>query len=206
VDANIPATGGRRLEDLERLVNGMGGFLTQVATRVRQAANLVAGLAAGIGIVGLALGVWAWNDSVPVLVVVLVICVPAVLAPVFVVRRLKPVTEAVAHPDEAARQARDYFSGLHSSPELNELVREAASLQGAKGGIRLRNAVRGLRLTTSMMEAMAPDPVSQPLVAALRPSHLRAVWSAVVMAWVFGILASLVGIVAAAALAAEAIA
>src|SRR5690606_22681028 len=118
---------------------GMGGFLTQVARRLRQGATVVATLAAVLGVVALALGLWAWHESTALAVVVAVICVPAIAAPVFVLRRLRPITEAVAHPDEAARQARSYFAGLQSTPELNQLVSEAAAIQRSSGGVRLRS-------------------------------------------------------------------
>lgn len=197
--------GGRRLPDVERLVAGLGGFLSQLARRVRQAAMGLAGLAAAIGLVALVLGVWAWHDSVLQLAVLAVICVPAVLAPLFVIRRLKPIAEAVAHPDEAARQARSYFSGLPATPELQELVDEAAGLQRGTGKVRLRGAFRSARLLGSLVEAISPDPRTQPLVAAFHPARLRGIWLAAIASWWLAMVSSVVAIVAAVSLLADAI-
>lgn len=197
---------GRRKHDLERLVDGMGGFLAQLAKRVRQGATMVAGLAAALGAVALLLGVWAWHDSAAPLVIVAAICLAAIAAPLFVLRRLKPITEAVEHPDETARQARDYFAALQSTPELNQVVDQALALQKGSGKVRVRGAFKGARLVSSLIGSVAPDPKAQPLVAAFHPTRLRSIWLAVLASWWLAILAMVLAMVSAVAIIADAIA
>ncbi len=196
----------RRLDDLDRLVTGLGAFFTQLARRVRQGATAVAGLAAAMGVVALILGEWVWHDEPAAAVLVALVCLPAIAAPLFVLKRLRPITDAVEHPDEAARQARSYFAGLQSTPELNQLVTEAAGLQRASGKVRLRGGFRSVRLISSLVESVAPDPKTQPLVAAFAPSRLRSIWLGVLTAWFFAIVAWTLAIVAAVSLIVESIA
>lgn len=184
------------VDDVERLASGMGTFLAQVAVRIRQAALVVTGLAGVAGAVALVLAIWAWHDDTATLVVAALICVPAALTPVFAYRRLRPIAEAVAHPDETARQARSYFAGLHGSPELDQLVHEAAGLQRAGRKMRLRSLVRSTRLLGSVIGSIAPDPRTQPLVAAFQPTRLRSIWLAVLVSWWLWILALTVAVVA----------
>ncbi len=196
MDATSGSTAPRQLPDLERLVTGLGTFLCHLATRVRQGAVVLATMAASVGVVALVLGLWAWHDSVPTLVLLVLVCGPAIAAPIFVVRRLRPITEAVAHPDEAARQARSYFSGLQSTPELDQLVQQAAGMQRSGGKLRLRGAFRSARLLGSLVDSIAPDPRTQPLVAAFSPVRLRSIWLAVLLSWWMAVLASLFAVVA----------
>ena len=197
--------GGGRIQDLERLVGGLGGFLAQLAKRVRQGATAVAGVAAAIGAIALVLGIWAWHDSVIVVVIVAALCLAAVAAPFFVLRRLKPITAAVEHPDEAARQARDYFAGLRSSPELDELVDQAVGLYKGSGKVRIRGAFQSARLMSSLVESVAPDTNAQPLVAAFHPVRLRTVWLAVLTSWWLALVAMIIATVAVVSLIADAI-
>lgn len=199
-------TAPRQLPDLERLVAGLGSFLCHLARRVRQVAIVLATMAASVGVVALVLGVWAWHDSIPTLVLLALICGPAIAAPLFVVRRVSPLTEAVAHPDEAARQARSYFAGLQSTPELDRLVKEAAGMQRSGGKLRLRGAFRSARLLGSLVDSIAPDPRTQPLVAAFSPVRLRSIWLAVLVSWWMAVLASLFAVVAAVTILIDAVA
>mgnify|MGYP003527811807 CR=1 FL=1 len=96
--------------EIERLASGMGTWLPRMARRARQAVLVVAGFAGLTGVVALVLGLAAWHDPVGEAVVVLVVTLPAVAAPVMTARKLRPLTAAVAQPDETARQARAYFA------------------------------------------------------------------------------------------------
>lgn len=185
------------VDDLERLVNGMGGFVGQLAKRIRQLSFAVAMVACAVGACALILSLIAWRESAGLLVVAVVVCVAAILAPVFVLRRLKPITEAVAHPDETVRQARSYFSGVQSTPELSALVDEAIGLHRSQGKVRLRGLVRSTRLVGSLVDSVAPDPKAQPLIAAFQPSRLRVLWLAVITAWWLAIVSSCIAAVAA---------
>lgn len=210
-DSNSGLTGttgarGGRKQDLDRLVSGMGAFVTQLAKRVRQGATAVAGLAAAMGVVALILGEWVWHDEPVAAVLVAVVCLPAIVAPLFVLKRLRPITDAVEHPDDATRQARSYFAGLQSTPELDQLVTEAAGLYKSSGKVRLRGGFRAARLVGSLVDSVAPDPKTQPLVAAFAPSRLRSIWLGVLTAWFFAIVAWMLAIVAVVSLIVDAIA
>lgn len=193
------------VDDLERLAGTLGTFVAQVAVRIRQAALVVASLAGAAGLVALVLGFWAWHDDTATLVLVALVCVPAALTPVFAYRRLKPIAEAVAHPDETARQARSYFAGLHGSPELDQLVQQAAGLSRAGRGMRLRGLYRSTRLLGSVIGSVAPDPRTQPLVAAFQPTRLRSIWLAVLWSWWLWMLAFAIAVVATANLLVDAV-
>ena len=197
MDGTNPPAGAGRLEDLERLVNGMGGFVGQLAKRIRQVAFAVAIVACAIGAVALLLSVIAWRDSASVLVVAVIVCAAAIVTPLFVIKRVGPMAEAVAHPDETVRQARSYFSAVQSTPELSALVDEAVGLQRSQGKVRLRGLVRSSRLVGSLVESVAPAPKAQPLIAAFQPSRLRTLWLSVIAAWWLAIVTSCIAAVAA---------
>ena len=189
--------------EIERLASGMGTWLPRMARRARQAVLVVAGFAGLTGVVALVLGLAAWHDPVGEAVVVLVVTLPAVAAPVMTARKLRPLTAAVAQPDETARQARAYFATATRSVELDELVTRAASVHQKGDKVRLGGIWRTSRLVGSVLGRVRPDPATQPLLAAFTPTNLRTVWLGVIVSWWLWFVALFMAIAAAFTLAVD---
>jgi hypothetical protein len=186
--------------ELERVATGMATWLPRMARRARQAVLVVAAFAGLTGTVALVLGVTAWHDSVAQAMAVLVVTLPAVVAPVMTARRMRPLTAAVAHPDETARQARSYFATATRSVELDELVARAATIHQAGDKVRLGGIWRTSRLVGAVIGRVRPDPDIQPLLAAFSPTNLRAVWLGVIVSWWLWLVALFVALAAGSAL------
>jgi hypothetical protein len=86
------------------------------------------------------------------------------------------------------------------------LVKSAAGFQRSGKGVSVRGLYRTGRQLGSVVGTIAPDPRTQPLLAAFQPSRLRGIWQAFLLSWWLWILSSLVAIVAVFALVADAIA
>ncbi|MEO6629227.1 MAG: hypothetical protein ABIP03_11745 [Aquihabitans sp.] len=186
--------------DLERLVSGLGSWLASFARRSRQLILLVAGLASGAGLLAMALAVAAWHDPASVGVMVAILCLPAVLAPVVVARRIRPLSKAAADPTETTRQAREYFASLRPSSELSSLITKASDLHRGGPKLGVRSIWKTSKLVGQLVQNVTPDPVRQPLLAAFEPERLRKVWTSLFVAGWLWFAAVLVSFVAAFAL------
>ena len=198
------------LDGIERLVAAMGGWLSTFAKRSRQTILAVAALSSLAGFAGLTVGLIAWHDSAARTVVVAIICVPAALAPFVVSRRIRPLTDAVAQPDEVARQARTYFAGLPSTTELNDLVglvvqSDSSGQSGTGRRMKLRTLFKASRMVGDVVERAKPDPITMPLLSAFQPTRLRGIWFSMMLSVWLWMLASLVAVIAGMALVVRAL-
>lgn len=147
----------------------------------------IATLAALLGAVAMVVGALSWQHAdqwrLPLgVMIVVLLCLPAVSLPFVVHRRLAPLTRAIEHPENLARQARDYASDVRSGTELKEL----AALAGTGPGQlwRPRSLWQLARLITSLTARVTPDADRQPLLAAFMPVYLKTLWFAlIVTAW-----------------------
>lgn len=192
-------------QEIERVAAGMATWLPRMARRARQAVLVVAGFAGLTGVVALVLGLAAWHGSLGEVVVVLVVTLPAVAAPVMTARKLRPLTAAVAQPDETARQARAYFATATRSVELDELVARAANVHQRGDQVRLGGIWRTSRLVATVVGRVRPDPATQPLLAAFSPTNLKAAWLGVIISWWLWLVALFLAMAAGLTLAVDAV-
>jgi hypothetical protein len=182
-------------------VGAVGSWLAGLATSTCRLATVLAVAAGVTGATALLLGVLAWRDSLPAVVVVVLVGGAAVAAPWYVARRIRPMAEAVANPEQAAQQVRSYVSSLQAGPELEELIQRASTEKG-----RVRGLYRTSRFVGSLVSRVSPDPDEQPLLAAFHPVRLRALWLAVIVTWWLWFVSVLLATVAVFQLAIDAVA
>ena len=188
-----------------RVVDGMAKWLPKFARRVHQVVLVMSWLAGLTGAAALLVGLWAWHNPMAEAALPLIFTLPAVVAPALAARRIRPLAAAVGQPEETARQARSYFAGLTSSPELDELIRRAAASRGRGESIKLGGAWRTSRLLGKVIGKVNPDPTTQPLLAAVTPANLRVAWTWVIVSWWAWLVAMIVGFAAVTSLAVDAI-
>ncbi len=137
-----------------------------------------------LGLVATALSVIAWRDRTSVLVAMIVLCLPAIVAPLVARRGLLRLSRSVTRPRETAGQLRDLLTGVTDSPEVRELVdrfrgRDAAGpVSEARVG-RLRRTVRSARLITGVVGAAEPDPQRHSLLLAFTPERTVRLFSSI---------------------------
>ncbi|MEZ5179651.1 MAG: hypothetical protein R2746_15620 [Acidimicrobiales bacterium] len=197
-------------EVLARLAAGDGGSLARAIGWLRRAIRVVAALAAATGVLALVLGLAAWGGSIVGAVVVLAICAPAVVAPLYVARRTGALAAAASHPREVAEEARDLVTRVRSSAELATLARtlrtrELPTRRGRPGGRRLGRGLGVLRLASTVVGQARPDPERHPLLVPFLPERLRATWLAVVVSLWAWLATSVLALVAAVVLLARAL-
>jgi hypothetical protein len=218
VDDPIPAsTSSLPTDDVvaleAELASGQGRRMATAARRARMAARLLAGVVAGTGVLALLVGLAAWRDEPGALAVVALLCLPAIVAPLYVVRRAEALAGAAARPREVAAQAQDLIGRVRHSAELRTLAervvhRRAGEHRGpvaAGRAGRLRGGLELARLASTVVGQAEPDPARHPLLVAFTPDRLARTWWAVgVSLWAWP-LAGAVLLVSAVVLAADAL-
>lgn len=189
--SDLPAPGpdpspderGKRALAAERLAKslaitgrGLRGLIFAIAT-----------LAALIGVIAMVVGVLSWQHAdhwrIPLgIVIVVVLCLPAVALPFLVHRRLAPLTRAVEHPENLLAEAKDYVSDVRSNTELSDLAAIATS--GPTRFWKVGSLWSATKLITAFTARVTPDARRQPLLAAFMPVYLRTLWfSLIVTLW-----------------------
>lgn len=169
--------------ELERELDAPDGG--RLGAYTRRAAMAVVGLAIVVGatgLVGLGLGLAAVDSNTGRLVVV-VACLPAILAPAYVALRTRALAESAANPKELAHQAKDLLGRVKDSPDLRELadriLHGRVGQQGRFG--RARGAFGVARLAGKVVQEAEPDPKRHRLLVPLQPDRLRNTWLGVVV-------------------------
>ncbi len=167
------------------LAAGDGSRLARYARRARTLARVLAGLVAGTGVLALVVGLAAWRDHPAGLLLVVLCCLPAIVAPLYVARRTGALAHAAGHPREAARQAQDLVGRVRHSAELQtlagELSRRGSRGAGAAPAGRVRGTIRLARLASTVIGQAQPDDERHPLLLPFTPERLARTWSAVGM-------------------------
>ena len=161
--------------DLQRLVTGLGEWVSRFARALRRAVVVVAVILAGTAVVALALGLWAWGDTPLGVLVVLVLTLPGVAAPVVSARRTRALAAAAADPAATTQQARSLFARVRSGTELSTLVDRALTLERGSGRT-IRGLWRAGRALGAVVASVRPDPETEPLLLAFEPVRLRSTW------------------------------
>lgn len=140
-----------------------------------------------LGLVAAAVTVAAFRDRTSLLVLGLLLCLPAVIAPLVAMRSLSRLRVAVTHPREVGRQFGDLLSGVGDSPELRALAGRFRRRPGRGGpvaeGGRLRRTLRTGRLISAVVGSAQPDPRRHALLLPFMPERtarlfLSFTWSA----------------------------
>lgn len=193
------------------LAESADGRLARWFRRVRVAIWVLAAAIVTTGIFGVLAAIAAWRESPMIMVLMLVACLPAVVAPIIVARRSGVMADAAGHPKDAARQARDLLGRVQNSPEVAELAAllamirrrpSAAQLAATAPKLgRIRSTLRFGRLASALIGRAEPDAHQHRLLAPFTPERLATTWSAVGWSWmgwivaVIVLVASLVGLV-----------
>ena len=181
-DAGPPSGGAVDWLRRELADDGEGKVLPTLGRGI----GLLATVALGVfvaGAVAAALSVVAFGDQTGPLVVMLVLCLPALIAPLVVRRNLVRLREAVTHPREAAGQLRDLLSGVTDSPELRELVGRARAttpsgpVTAPRRG-RIRRTFRSARLISAVVGSAEPDPDRHALLLPFTPERTARTFAA----------------------------
>jgi len=172
----------------------------RVAHYAHGLARLIRLAAVGVVLTGLAallVGLAATRRSTVLMVIVAVLCLPAVLAPLYVIRRTRALARAASHPRELAGQARDLVGQVRDSAELRALARRVTGGGGGSGrnggagaggprSSRLRGTWQVARLASTVLGQARPDDERHSLLVAFTPARLRRTWLAAtvsVLAW-----------------------
>ena len=190
------------------LANADGTRLARYTARARTAARILAALVVSTGVLALLVGVAAWRDETIGLVAVTVLCLPAIVTPLFVARRAGTLAMAAGHPREMAVQIQDLAVGLRDSVELRRLARLVSGRRSGRRpgrgrppeGFRpgkLRGALSLARMASAVVGQAQPDPTRHPLLLPFTPERLRHTWAGVIIslwAWLVASLVLLVSI------------
>ncbi len=202
---SVPSANGGLSEASEvaalrtELANADGTRLARYTTRARTAARLLAALVVSTGVVALLVGLAAWRHTPAGIVAVTLLCLPAIVAPLYVASRAGSVALAAGHPREMAVQIQDLARGLRDSVELRQLARlmsRRRSGQPVQRG-KLRGALSLARVASTVIGQAQPDPKRHPLLLPFTPERLRHTWAAVIIslwAWLIAGLVFLVSI------------
>ena len=185
------------------LANADGTRLARYTARARTATRVLAALVVSTGVLALLAGVAAWRDNTVGLVVVTLLCLPAIVTPLFVARRAGALAMAAGHPREMAVQIQDVAVGLRDSVELRRLARLVSGRRSGQSGRRgkLRGALSLARMASAVVGQAQPDPNRHPLLLPFTPERLRHTWAGVIISLWAWLVASLVLLVSIPALA-----
>lgn len=179
-----PASG--EIAAIEReLASGDGNRLGRYAARARSVIRLLAALIVATGVAALLVGLAAWRETPTGMGIVVLLCLPALVLPLYVARRTGSLAEAAARPREVAEQAKDLFSGVRQSEELRELAERVTNrgtprpTGAARRPGRLRGAMVYAKLVSTVVGRAQPDADRHPLLVPFTPERLGRIWSAV---------------------------
>lgn len=195
-DDLVPATApgpSKRAQTAEKLARtleitgkGLRGLVFAIAT-----------LAALLGLIAMIVGVISWHHAdhwrIPFgVLIVFVLCLPAVTLPYLVHRRLSPLTRAIEHPENLLVQAKSYVGDVRSNTELSDLA--AIATQNPRSMWRVGGLWQITKLISSFTSRVVPDPKRQPLLAAFMPVYLKTLWfSLIVTAWALVVAIAVLG-------------
>ncbi|CAN5624091.1 hypothetical protein BH10ACT1_BH10ACT1_31510 [soil metagenome] len=168
------------------LGTGDGARLARYTARARTVTRVLAALVVGTGIVALLLGATASRHTPIALLLVVVLCLPAIVLPLYVVRRTGALAEAASHPRELAEQARDLVGQVRGSAELRTLAtrvarRGSGSPGASERGGKLRGALSTAKLASTVVGQAQPDEERHALLVPCAPERLARTW------WALGI-------------------
>lgn len=163
-----------------------GGRLARYAGRAHTAVRILAVAIAAVGLLALAVGLGAWRSSVPAMVVIAVLCLPAVLLPIYVARRTGVLARAVANPHDMAAQAQDLMGRVRDSADLAALrnVFDGRSGRGRRTGpsgeqkLGIRRAASLARSASAVIGQAHPDEENHPLLVPFTPERMARTWTA----------------------------
>lgn len=165
--------------------DGMRRLLAGIA-RLLRAGRPFGLVIALVGAGGIVSGLLLLSSERTIAIVVIVLSVPAAVAPLLARARLGRLATALEHPEEVIVQARDLANGLRAGPELRSLFDRDGSRDGrprtrqrtrrsaARG--RMGRAARTVRSVSAVVGAARPDPDRHPLLVPFTPSRLRGLW------------------------------
>lgn len=152
-----------------------GGRISRILRGTRLAV-LVLGLAiSGMGLVALAAGVGAFRDSIPVMILIAVLCAPAIVFPVYVAIRTRDLARAASRPRELRDEARALMGQVRDSPELRTVANGLRGRSVGRGG-KLRTGWTLARAATGVIGQANPDPEHYPLLHKVTPDRLGRIW------------------------------
>lgn len=165
--------------------------LSRAIARLLRAVRILGLVVFCIGLVGAAISLLLVGHRTPLLILLLLLCAPAIVGSLMARQRLKRLAGALDHPDEIAAQVRDLAVGLRDSTELRELA-ERVRRPDQVGGGRLRRIVSTGRLASTVIGQTGPDPGRHGRLVPFTPDRLAALWFSITVAG-FGVV--LVGFV-----------
>lgn len=161
-----------------------GSRLARSAARAHLVVRVLAMVVVGAGVAALVVGAAAFRHSVAAQAIVGLTTLPAIVLPLYVVRRTSALARAAAHPRQLADQARDLVGSVRDSAELRALAqrlprgsaRPHPLVEKRKG--RVRGALEVARLTSAVVGEARPDPERHDLLVAFTPDRLARTWAA----------------------------
>lgn len=167
------------------LVAEDGTRLGRAVGWARSVIRLVEVLILATGVLALLVGLGGWREVPVGMAIVVIACLPAILLPLYVIRRTGALAVAIARPREMAAQARDLVAHMPDTTELRALAGQVARGRGAGGEAtgrfrRVRGGFRVARLTSQVIEQAGPDAGRHALLIPFTPGRLAATWSGTV--------------------------
>jgi hypothetical protein len=190
-DANVVLTALR--------TTGAKGLSVTISV-VHRTVELICVAAAATGLVALALGWWAWHESLQGAAVALLGGGVTLAVAAYVLVRIRALAAAIKHPAETLAQAQDLVLRAKGSTELHELAGAVRTRQGRKaakasGVGRARRAWNGGRLISKVIGLASPDPQRHRYLVPFTPDRLKNLWLGILVglwAWLISaVIASL---------------
>ncbi|MGN6696422.1 MAG: hypothetical protein ACTHN0_19745 [Aquihabitans sp.] len=164
---------------------------------VHRTVELLCVAAAATGFVALALGWWAWHESLEGAGLALLGGGVTLAVAIYVLIRVRALAAAIKHPAETLAQAQDLVLRAKGSTELHKLAGMVRSGKGAKaaGVGRTRRWLRNGRLISRVIGLASPDPERHRYLVPFTPDRLKNLWLAILIglwAWLISaVIASL---------------
>lgn len=137
-----------------------------------------------VGILAAVLGVLGFREHTAAMVVVVLLSLPAIVAPIMAIQLTTRMAASARQPDVLVRQAQDLARGLVDSAELRQLARRLTGGAEGEGPItqgRLGRARHTAKLASTVMSQAKPDKERHPLLVPFRPERLR--WLSMAYSW-----------------------
>lgn len=152
-----------------------GGRVARIVRGARLAVLVLGVLITALGLIALAVGLAAFRDSILPMIVITLLCAPALVLPTYVVVRTGDLTRAASNPRQLRDEAKGLLGQVRDSPELRTVADALRGRSVASGG-KLRRGWTVAKAASGVIGQANPDPENHPLLHTVTPDRLGRIW------------------------------
>lgn len=152
-----------------------GGRISRIVRSARLAVLALGVLITASGLIALTVGLAAFRSSILAMIVIALLCAPAIVLPAYVIVRTRDLARAASQPRQLRDEAKSLLGQVRDSPELRTVADGLRGRNVGAGG-KLRRGWTLARATTGVIGQANPDPTTQPLLHKVTPDRLARIW------------------------------